>query len=81
MAYVSASDPAVGGEVVTPHASTNSTKPFRALFVGGAGTVTVASVDGSVVLFTGVVAGTVLPIHGIRVNAIGTTATNITAMW
>ena len=66
---------------VTPSNSVNYTKPARALFVGGAGTVTLIPFNQkNAVTFTGVTAGTVLNIWHTRVNVTGTTATNMTAM-
>lgn len=55
--------------------------PTIALFVGGAGTLTVVMVGGQTVTFTGVIAGSVLPVRVTAVKATGTTATNITALW
>lgn len=50
----------------------------RALYVGGAGDVAVRMTDDdSDVTFSGVAAGTVLPISVKRVNSTNTTATNI----
>lgn len=53
----------------------------RALFVGGAGNLSVVMAgDGATVVFTGVIAGTYLPIRVTKVLA-ATTATNITGVW
>lgn len=53
---------------------------FKMLFVGGAGNVTIKHYTGGPdVTYTGVIAGTLLPVKGVRVMA-ATTATNITAM-
>lgn len=49
------------------------------LFVGGAGAVTVTTLDGEVVTFTGVLAGQILPIVVTKVMA-STVATNIVGM-
>lgn len=65
---------------VTPHASTNFAKEVRQLYVGTAGNVTVVNSDDSVVTFSNVNAGSTLgPFYIKRVNAIGTTASNIVA--
>ncbi len=53
----------------------------RFLFVGGAGTLTVIMEDGAVVLFTGVLAGSVLPIQVSQVKNTGTTCANVVALW
>lgn len=51
------------------------------LYVGGDGNVSVTTADGSTATFTGLLAGTFMPINVTRVNATGTTATNIIAIW
>lgn len=53
---------------------------LKGLFVGGAGNLKVRMADGIDVTFTGVAAGTLLPIQVIRVWTTGTTATNIVAL-
>lgn len=65
---------------ITPH----NTQPFprrsRWLYVGGAGNVAAVFPDGGVVTFVGLPAGALLPIELIRVNATGTTATNLVGL-
>lgn len=77
--------PAEYAVVVTPSDSTNLTYTTRGLYVGGAGNVSVemAGTGGQeeTVLFTGVQAGSVLPIAVTRVNSTSTTATTIVALW
>lgn len=54
------------------------------LYVGGAGNVSVTTIGGDTVLFSGVPAGTTLPIQIATVNSTTggtTTATLLTAMW
>lgn len=75
------SAPASSAAVVTPNNSTDLTYVTRALFVGGAGNIVVTMVDGVDCTFTGVAAGSVLPIRVSRVKATSTTATNIVALW
>lgn len=69
---------------VTPHDSnevtSNGTYP-RALWVGGAGNLTVTMADGGDVLFSAVPAGTMLDIQVSHVKATGTAATNIVALF
>lgn len=65
---------------VTPHNATMLDRCSKELWVGGAGNVTVLMVSGETVTFTSVPAGTRLPIRVQRVNATGTTATNIVAL-
>lgn len=74
-------DPCASAAAVTPHDTTELTYLTRALFVGGAGNLACLMADGSTCTFTGVVAGTVLPIRVARVNSTSTTATSIVAMW
>jgi hypothetical protein len=60
---------------ITP-ADSDLSQPARALFVGGTGNLTVTMGSGSVVTFTNVAAGSILPISVTRVAA-STTATSI----
>lgn len=73
--------PADHAAAVTPSDSTDLTTSARALFVGGAGNVKVTTVGGDTVTFTGVTAGSWLPVRCSRVWSTGTTATTITAVW
>lgn len=68
-------------EAVTPSDSA-ALIATRGLWIGAAGNVTVDMVgDGLPVLFSGINAGTLLPIRVVRVRATGTTATLITALY
>jgi len=70
---------ATSGGAVTPSDAT--VLDFNALFVGGAGNVSIDHTEGgTAVVYTGVVAGTILPVSGVRVNSTSTTATNMTWM-
>lgn len=51
------------------------------LYIGGNGNVKVDTVGGDTVTFTGVVAGTTLPVIVVRVYSTDTTATNMVACW
>lgn len=73
------SDPAKYGSAVTPSDSVNLAAPTRGLYVGGIGSVSVEMLNGTVV-FANVQVG-ILPVQCTRVNATGTTASLITAMW
>jgi hypothetical protein len=55
-------------------------EPCDAIWVGGAGIVQAVMQNGTVVAFT-CVAGTLLPIAAIRVNAASTTATLLVALY
>lgn len=74
--------PAMGAAVVTPNDSTDLTvSPTRSLWIGGAGNVNVDMADGTTVLFSGISAGTLLPVQVKRVRATSTTATLIVALY
>ena len=74
--------PAKNAAAVTPNDSTDLTTAARGLYIGGAGNVVVDMVGtGSTITFTGVLAGTILPIRVTRVRSTSTTATNIVALW
>lgn len=77
--------PAANAVAVTPNDSTDLTFVTRGLFVGGGGNLVVIMadqpVDATTVTFTGVPAGTILPIAVRRVRSTSTTATNIVALW
>ena len=79
MAYT---DPVRTAVAVTPSDSADirSGQLTRGIYVGGPGNISVVMDNGTVV-FTGVAAGTVYPIRVSRVNATGTTATNILALF
>jgi hypothetical protein len=76
----SLNSPASNAATVTP-----STSPLsyttRGLWVGGAGDVNVTMAGGGNVVFSGVPAGTLLPIRVTHVLATSTTATLIDALW
>ena len=64
---------------VTP---SDTTEIFsNALYVGGAGNVSVVTEGGDTVTFSGVQAGTTLVIRATKVRATSTTATAIVRMW
>ena len=74
--------PSSHAAAVTPSDSVSFEQVARSLYVGGTGHVTaVMAATGAVVLFSAVPAGTVLPIQITRVNATGTTATLMTALF
>ena len=66
---------------VTPSDSTDLDTLTRAIYVGGAGNVVAVGHDGVAVTFTGVQAGTVLPVACRRINSTSTTATSIVALF
>jgi len=72
------SNPAYDSFGITPDNST--VVEFKALYVGGAGDVTIVTAAGNTALFEAVPAGTILPAQGTKVKSTGTTATKITGM-
>lgn len=72
--------PMTDGVAVTTSDSTVLTTT-RALFVGGAGNLSVVMSSGTTVTLTGVIAGSWIPLRVTKVKATGTTATNIAAFW
>jgi hypothetical protein len=74
--------PAPSAEEVTPSDSVNLDNTSRGLFVGVAGNVSVEMAEtGTAIVFTGVLAGSILPIRIIRVNSTGTTATDMVSLY
>jgi hypothetical protein len=53
----------------------------RAIYVGGAGNISIVDLTGTTVVFTGVLSGGVLPVQAARVNATSTTATSLIALY
>lgn len=54
---------------------------FKAIYVGGAGAVTIKhTLDGAAVTYPAVPTGTILPVQGVKVMSTGTDATNMVWM-
>ncbi len=71
------------GAAVTPSDTAQLSDDTHALYVGGAGDVTVVFAEDATntpVVFKAVPVGAILPISVIQVRATGTTATNIVAL-
>ena len=67
---------------VTPNDSTDlSLGTCRALYIGTGGDVSIDDLSGETVVFVGALAGSILPIQTARVNATGTTASDIVALY
>lgn len=74
--------PASNAFAITPNDGTDLTFTTRAIYVGGAGAVAVdLAKSGTNITFSGIPAGTVLPIAVNRVRATGTTATGIVGLY
>lgn len=67
-------DAATDGFAITPSDSVDLADYPRAIYIGGAGNITMTLASGDVV-FTGILAGTVLAVRPSRIKATGTTAT------
>lgn len=74
-------DPYNDAAAVTPSDSTPLGQVTRALYIGGAGNVTLITYAGNTVAFESVPVGTVIQIRTSQVKATGTTATNILALY
>lgn len=79
---MSSSDLSVGQSAfsITPSDTVNFASRARAIYVGTTGNVAAVFAGGTVALFTAVAAGSLLPIEVIRINATGTTASNIVGL-
>ena len=66
---------------VTTSDTTDLSFTTRALWIGGAGNVTLIDANNNTTTFSAVPVGTVLPVRASRVKATGTTATLIVALW
>lgn len=73
------SDPSKYGVAITPSDVTNLSAPTRGIYVGVPGNVSVVQ-GGATVVYANAPSG-VLPIEVTRVNATGTTASSLVAMW
>ena len=72
--------PARDAFAITPSDSVNFTTTAKAIYVGVAGNVVIVTKNGSDVTFLGAVAGSVLPVQAVRVNATSTTATDLVGL-
>lgn len=66
--------------VITPSDTVSLAAPARALYVGGAGNISIQPFVGTAVTLVGVPAGAILPVSVTRVNVTGTTATNLVGL-
>lgn len=74
--------PAIDAKSVTPNDSTDlSNSICRALYIGGAGNISLDTAEGTTLTFSALQAGTILPLQVKRVRATSTTATDIIALY
>lgn len=73
--------PATGGEAVTPSDSADLGYTSRGIYVGTAGNVAAVMLNGAVLTFKNVPAGTLLPIRCSRINNTNTTASDMVAIY
>ena len=73
--------PAARAAAITPSNETDLTVAARGLYIGGAGAVTLITTGGDEVTFSGLPAGTILPVRTARVKVTGTDATGIVGLW
>jgi len=69
-------------DAVTPNDSADLTLgTCRAIYIGGDGNISIVDGAGTTVVFTGLTAGSILPVQTARINATSTTATLIIALY
>jgi hypothetical protein len=75
------SAPARSWRAISPSDTVNMPSGCRSLYVGGGGNLSLVGDDDNVATFTAVPAGVVLPCGPKRVNATGTSATLLLALY
>ncbi|OYX42426.1 MAG: hypothetical protein B7Z02_12015 [Rhodobacterales bacterium 32-67-9] len=73
--------PARDAQAVVPNDAADLPMLPRAIFVGQTGNVSARLAGGQSVVFESVQAGSILPIRARGINATGTTAAGIVALW
>ncbi len=71
----------IGAYDITKHDTTEQSPYTRAIFCGGTGNLKVTTTSGAVATFTGVTAGSIIPVSAKLVWSTGTTTTNMTALY
>lgn len=72
--------PASDGFAITPHDTNALPEVTRALYVGGAGAISVILASGTSLTLSGIAGGTILPLRLRQVKATGTTATALVGL-
>lgn len=79
---LTSTEPISSAAAITPNNGVTFTTRCRAIFVGGAGNLTIDVADGGTNLaFNGLTAGTILPVRTKRVYSTGTTATSLVCLY
>lgn len=68
------------GFSITPSDSDLFAENAMAIYVGGAGAIALVTTNGTSLTFSGVLAGSVLPVKAKQVLSTGTTATNLVGL-
>ena len=74
------SESAVDAVAITKSDSTVFTPPLRGIYVGGTGDVAVTTMLGTVITFTAVPAGFILPVYCSKVMSTNTSATSMVGL-
>jgi len=76
----SLTSPAMAAVAIVPNDATPLSDVTRAIFIGGAGNLSVVMLSGDTVTLTGVQPGMIYPLRVTTVRATGTTATGIVGL-
>jgi hypothetical protein len=74
-------EPAANAEAISPSDSSELSTVSRALYVGGAGNISVVMLGGQAITLTAVPVGAILPIRVKQVKSTGTTATFLICLY
>lgn len=74
-------EPALGGFIISPSDGAYLPTVPRAIYVGGAGNLAFMTIRGEVLIFVGVVAGTIIPVRAVKVFSTNTTASNLVGLY
>lgn len=78
--YSHLESPAADAFAITPSDSADLTTSTRSIYVGGSGDINLVTVDGTTILFSATVAGSVLPVRAKQILSTSTTATNLVGL-
>ena len=79
---LTSTEPISSAATITPNNTTTFTTICRAVYVGGAGNLTIDVADGGTnIAFNGLTAGTIFPVRTKRVYSTGTTATGLVCLY